>query len=66
VEGQEIGVPYVWANENPKVTFLVTAVWKDGWANVEEHDTWFAALRFINEVMAVEDIESVLIGKFVS
>jgi len=55
--------PYVRADEHPKVTFRVTALWKDGWDNVEEHPTWAAAQRFVTEVMSVEDIVSVKVEK---
>ena len=56
-----LGQPYVRANENPKVSYQVTAAWKDGWDNVEVHPTWSTALRFINEVIAVEDIVKVTV-----
>jgi hypothetical protein len=57
--------PYVRADEHPKVKFRVTALWKDGWDNMEEHPTWAAAQRFITEVMSVEDVVSVKVEKLV-
>lgn len=57
--------PYVRANENPKVKFRVTALWKDGWGNVEEHKSLTAVKHFLDEVMSVEDIVSVRVEKVV-
>jgi hypothetical protein len=61
-----VGKSYVKANENPKVSYQVTAVWKDAWDNVEVHPTLATALRFVSEALSVEDIVKVTIEPLVS
>ena len=43
--------------------FLVTAVWSDGWTNVEEHETYRAALQFIKEALGVAGIVTIWVNK---
>jgi len=47
----------------PLMKFLVTALWHDGLANVEEHPTLFAALDFAKEALGCEGIIKVTVEK---
>ena len=43
--------------------FLVTALWDDGWNNIEEHFTLSAALDFARETLSCAGIISVKVEK---